>query len=123
MKKVKKIALVGEAGKSAARYLWDGVIVGSSQGGKTGKDELRRQAALQRKLKAVTAEVPPGTEGRMLKSRDLVADCELLLDAAELELAEKLILDVPWGGHDKIAVADLLDLLSLAPEVEEGKAS
>ena len=109
-------------GQRRFAYLYDSVILGGSKGQIQGKDDLRAEAAIQIKLEAISEPTPKeqiDPRYRPETARSLKAEGGSLdLTVSEIERIEKLIGAVPWGGAQKVAVADLYDFLSAAPVAE-----
>lgn len=106
-----------DEGRVLFTTLWDGVLLGASRGETKSKDQIRREAGVQRALKAISVEAPAETPKRLVQSRVLVeAGGTVTFSIAEMEVIDQLLQKVPWGGADTLAVADLFDLLGAAPD-------
>ena len=112
-----------DVGQRRFQYLYDGVILGGSKGQIQSKDDLREEARIQMALEAISN--PLLKEQIDLRYRP---ECARVLTAeggtvtltvAQCERVEKLLGQVPWGGMQKIPVADLYDFLSVAPIATE----
>lgn len=101
------------------RFIWDGIVLGASRGETKAETTIRSNARLQRSLIKVSHEAAEKTN-RPINARDLNADGgEVIWETGDIEHAKKLVLAVPWGGAQDIAIADLLDWIARAPTVEE----
>jgi hypothetical protein len=124
----KRLIFAPVLGNDLFEKLSDGVVIGSqflrqADPPKDVKARTRLEAAIQRRLRSISEEVPDAARGtRIQGARALRAGPqEMVCEQAELEHIEKLVSAVPWGGLDMIAVAALYDFLSAAPVVEEPK--
>ena len=108
-----------EIGKRRFLHLFDGVVLGGSQGQKLSKVDLQREAELQVELEGISdalSEKEIDLRFRPLNARVLKPEGgTITLKDSEITLAVKLLEAVPWGGFQKVAVADLYSFLDKAP--------
>ena len=130
MAKVKSLTFTDDAtGRQAFQFLSDGVYLGSLQlraaipreeALRVAKARTRLEASIQRVLLSISAPAidPPAWRPQDC-ARDLLTGPQTItLTGEQLEHIDKLLTSIAWGGAQQIAIADLYDFLSLAPEVE-----
>ena len=123
MEKVLTFDASKESDRQLFETLWDGVILGGSRGEAKTRQEIRRWAAIQRKLKAI------GEVTRDFDHTQRPMDPLVLLpgvhtvtyEQGDIEEIEKRLEKFPWPGSKEVDVADLLDFLSAAPVKKEEK--
>lgn len=109
-------------GQRRFQHLYDAVILGASKGQLSSRAQIRADATLQLKLEAVSLPTPPAQIDLRYRpecARTLMeAPPPVVVTVAEIERIEALIALVPWGGMQRIPIADLYDFLSSAPVAE-----
>ena len=105
-----------DLGRSNFSHLWDGIVMGASKGEAKTDQTIRQNAKIQRELMKISAAAQNFDQRlRPMNARDLNAGGGTVsLEQGDIEHARKLVLGVPWPGHQDIAIADVLDFLGVA---------
>ena len=110
------IFLDSDLGRSNFSHLWDGIVLGASKGETKTDQTIRQNAKVQRELIKISMVAQnPDLRLRPPNARDLSpGGGSVTLEQGDIEHARKLVLCVPWPGHQDIAIADLLDFIGMA---------